>query len=111
MRIPARCIQCDGRALTYATVQADRFTVRYRRCDRCGETSKSIQLKKILSSISLIDQVDAPVTMRVSSTQEIKNDNNTKADGRASGYRSDSQVPEDSAASRARDKSQEANKA
>jgi hypothetical protein len=97
MRIPDSCL-CGGRSLVYCSIKSDRYTIRYRRCDRCGETSKSIQLKKILSSISLIDQVDAPVTMRVSSTQEIKNDNNTKADGRASGYRSDSQVLEDFAA-------------
>jgi hypothetical protein len=49
--------------------------------------------------------------LRVSSTQEIKNDNNTEADGRASGYRSYSQVSQDFAASRAREKSQKANKA
>jgi hypothetical protein len=55
MRIPARCSQCDGRALTYATVQSDRFTIRYKRCDQCGTTSKTISLKPVLSSNKSID--------------------------------------------------------
>jgi hypothetical protein len=71
MRIPDRCL-CGGRCLVYATIQADRYTIRYRRCDRCGTTSKSIQMKKILSSISLIDQVVVPVTIGESlTTKEI----------------------------------------
>jgi hypothetical protein len=46
-------------------------------------------------------------TIWLSFTKEIKNDNNTKADGRReSGHRDYSQVPEDSAAPRAREKSE-----
>jgi len=69
MRIPSRC-DCGGRCLVYATIQADLYTIRYRRCDRCGTASKSIQMKKILSSISLIDQVVAPVTIGESFEQK-----------------------------------------
>lgn len=51
MRIADDCNLCpDGRALVYATIQGERYTVRYRRCDQCGETSKSIQMKTVLSS-------------------------------------------------------------
>jgi hypothetical protein len=68
MRIPSRC-SCGGRALTYCTVQSERYTTRYRRCDSCGETLKSIQIRS-LSSISLIDQVVAPVTIGESFEQK-----------------------------------------
>ncbi len=65
MRIPSRC-DCGGRALTYCTIQSDRYTVRYRRCDSCGETSKSIQLKKILSSNKTVDSALDIVTIEES---------------------------------------------
>jgi len=68
MRVPARCIQCDGRAMVYATVRHASFVVRYRRCDCCGTTSKSIQMKTFLSSNKSIDVALSAVTMRVSST-------------------------------------------
>ena len=55
MRIPARCIQCDGRALVYATVRHASFVVRYRRCDQCGTTSKSIQMKIGMPSKHVLD--------------------------------------------------------
>ncbi len=60
MRIPSSC-SCGGRALTYCTIQSERYVVRYRRCDRCGETSKSIQMKTFLSSNLVLDDatVDA----------------------------------------------------
>ena len=52
MRIADDCEHCpDGRALVYATIQGHEFTTRYRRCDSCGETSKTIQKKT--SSLSL----------------------------------------------------------
>jgi hypothetical protein len=75
MRIPARCSQCQGRSLTYATVRHASFVVRYRRCDSCGTTSKSISLKPVLSSIPVVDvaTVDAD-TFGVShiNTKEIQ---------------------------------------
>jgi hypothetical protein len=55
MRIPARCSQCDGRCLTYATIQSERYTIRYKRCDCCGVTSKTIALKPVLSSNDIVD--------------------------------------------------------
>ena len=62
MRIPARC-QCGGRALTYATIQSERYTIRYKRCDCCGVTSKTIALKPVLSSNLVLDAalVDATI--------------------------------------------------
>ena len=73
MRIPARCIQCGGRALTYATIQGERYTIRYKRCDCCGVPSKTISLKPVLSSNPSVDQVDAPVTIQGSShSKEIR---------------------------------------
>jgi hypothetical protein len=59
MRIPSRC-SCGGRALTYATVQSERYTTRYRRCDSCGETLKSIQIRSLSSNKSIdVATVDA----------------------------------------------------
>lgn len=49
MKTCLRCSVCDGRSLVYATVRHAWFTVRYRRCQSCGRTSKTIQ--KIQSSI------------------------------------------------------------
>ncbi len=63
MRIPASCDHCHGRAMVYATVRHATFVVRYRRCDSCGTTSKTISLKSILSSIQSVEQVGAPVTI------------------------------------------------
>ena len=63
MRIPARCIQCGGRALTYATIQGERYTIRYKRCDCCGVPSKSIQMKIGMSSNKSIDVALSAVTM------------------------------------------------
>jgi hypothetical protein len=52
MRVPEKC-DCGGRRLTYATVQSERYTIRYRRCDSCGETSKSIQIRSLSSNKSI----------------------------------------------------------
>jgi ubiquitin C-terminal hydrolase len=61
--------------MVYATVRHESFTVRYRRCSSCHRTSKTIQLKKILSSIPVVDvaTVDAD-TFGVSqiNTKEIQ---------------------------------------
>ena len=78
MRIPSRC-SCGGRALTYCTIQADRYTIRYRRCDRCGTTNKSIQMKSGMSSNKSVDSELDIVTIEESSTQRRYHDN-TKTD-------------------------------
>lgn len=53
MRVPAVCPSCDsGRAMVYATVRRSSFVVRYRKCDRCNETSKTIL---VLSSNELLE--------------------------------------------------------
>jgi hypothetical protein len=73
MRIPARCELCHGRALIYCTIEHERYVVRYRRCDVCHETSKTIQM--FLSSNSIIEvlPVDAD-TGRVIHTRRLTND-------------------------------------
>ena len=64
MRVADDCNLCpDGRALVYATIQGERYTVRYRRCDRCGETSKSIQMKTFLSSKHSVEPEQANATI------------------------------------------------
>jgi hypothetical protein len=70
MRIPSRC-SCGGRALTYCTIQCDRYTIRYRRCDRCGETSKSIQIRSLSSNKSIDAASDVADTSSVN-TKEIQ---------------------------------------
>lgn len=62
MRIPERC-QCGGRCLVYCSVRHDSFLVRYRRCDRCSELSKSIVLNPALSGIPIVgsEQVSATI--------------------------------------------------
>ena len=62
MRIAAQC-DCGGRALVYCTIQGDRYTTRYRCCDECGETSKSIQMKSVLSSNQPIEPEQANATI------------------------------------------------
>jgi hypothetical protein len=79
MRIPSSC-SCGGRALVYCTIRHASFVVRYRRCDSCHQTSKSIQLKKFLSSKHILDvaTVDAD-TLGVSHiTGAIQNDKNDR---------------------------------
>lgn len=64
MRIADDCNLCpDGRALVYATIRGERYTVRYRRCDQCGETSKSIQMKSVLSSKHSVEPEQANATI------------------------------------------------
>ncbi len=59
MRVPEKC-DCGGRRLTYATVQSERYTIRYKRCDVCHETSKSIQIRSLSSNMSIdVATVDA----------------------------------------------------
>lgn len=59
MRVPEKC-DCGGRRLTYATVQSERYTIRYRKCDVCHRTSKSIQIRSLPSKHVLDDAtVDA----------------------------------------------------
>lgn len=62
MRIPERC-SCGGRALVYCSVRHYSFLVRYRRCDRCSELSKSIVLNPALSGIPIVgsEQVSAKI--------------------------------------------------
>ena len=80
MRIPARCIQCHGRAMVYCTIRHASFVVRYRRCSECGTTSKTIQMKKILSSNPVVDVAsDVADTLGVSHiTGAIQNDKNNR---------------------------------
>ena len=66
MRIPARCSQCDGRAMVYATIRHASFVVRYRRCDSCHQTSKSIQMKVGMPSNDIVDSALSAVTIRKS---------------------------------------------
>jgi hypothetical protein len=42
MRIPESCPDCGGRSLTYATVTGAVIRTRYRKCDKCGRTAKTI---------------------------------------------------------------------
>jgi hypothetical protein len=65
MRVAERCLECDGRALVYSTVKVERFVIRYRRCDRCGDTTKTIQIKNILSSKEILDSIshDAKISI------------------------------------------------
>jgi hypothetical protein len=52
MRIASDCDQCNGgKAKVYATIRGAEYVTRYRRCDRCGELSKTMQKK--ISSLSL----------------------------------------------------------
>lgn len=62
MRIPDKC-SCGGRCLVYCSVRNASFLVRYRRCDRCHELSKSIVLKTFLSGNESIDheRIDATI--------------------------------------------------
>ena len=50
MRIADDCNSCStGKAKVYCTIQGERYITRYRCCDECGKTSKSNQLKTVLS--------------------------------------------------------------
>ena len=72
MRIPSTC-DCGGRAMVYCTIRHESFVVRYRRCDSCGDTSKSIQLKKFLSSNHVLDVAsDDTDTLSAINTKEIR---------------------------------------
>jgi hypothetical protein len=42
MRIPETCEHCSGRLLTYATVTSDVFRTRYKKCESCTRTAKTI---------------------------------------------------------------------
>jgi hypothetical protein len=42
MRIPESCPDCGGRSLTYATVTGAVIRTRYKKCDQCGRTAKTI---------------------------------------------------------------------
>lgn len=72
MRVPERC-QCGGRCLVYATIQHERYTVRYRRCSCCHETSKSIQMKSFLSSKPIVELVPFDATMPLYRTTNTTN--------------------------------------
>jgi hypothetical protein len=63
MRIPERC-DCGGRAMVYCTIQSAGYSVRYRRCDSCGCTSKSIGLKKLLSSKDHVPSAETDAIIR-----------------------------------------------
>ena len=64
MRIADDCNSCpDGRALVYCTIQGERYITRYRCCDECGETSKSIALKTVLSSKHSVEPEQANATI------------------------------------------------
>ena len=64
MRIADDCNLClTGKAKVYATIRGERYTVRYRRCDQCGETSKSIQMKTFLSSKHSVEPEQANATI------------------------------------------------
>jgi hypothetical protein len=65
MRIPSRC-SCGGRSMVYCTIRHASFVVRYRRCDSCHQTSKSIQMKIGMSSNNSIDVALSVVTIRKS---------------------------------------------
>ena len=41
MSDPLTCPACGGHRPAYRSVRSLRFTTQYRRCDRCGQTSKT----------------------------------------------------------------------
>lgn len=45
MRTDETNCQCGGKSLVYSSKRKLRWVIQYRRCDQCGETSKTLKLR------------------------------------------------------------------
>jgi hypothetical protein len=71
MRIPETCSACGGRSLTYATVTGAVIRTRYKKCDQCGRTAKTIAVirqKTFLSGSEFQHANPSPKTMSESNS-------------------------------------------